>query len=237
MVAVRSIPVSRSREPKRREAQRRERSSALDRGALFRRLFAVLVLAVCVLTALLAVPDLRPVLHEVGAMNPALVIAAVVLELASCLSFLVIFRAFFPEIPKRVARELAWSQMGSGALLPGGGVGSLAAGGWLLHLVGMPTREIVQRSSGLFFLTSAINVLTLTVAAVLLLLGIGTGPHDVLRTGLPVIAAVSATILVLGLPRLTRVISANHPEQPGSTTSASGFRRPATRSRAPAGAW
>jgi uncharacterized membrane protein YbhN (UPF0104 family) len=210
-VAVGSISVRRSREPKRREAQRRERSSALDRGALFRRLFAVLVLAVCVLTVLLAVPDLRPVLHEVGAMNPALVIAALVLELASCSSFLVIFRAFFPEIPRRVARELAWSQMGSGALLPGGGVGSLAAGGWLLHLVGMPTREIVQRSSGLFFLTSAINVLTLTVAAVLLLLGIGTGPHDVLRTGLPVIAAVSATILVLGLPRLARVISTNHP--------------------------
>ncbi len=150
-VAVRSIPVSRSREPKRREAQRHERSSALDRGALFRRLFAILVLAVCVLTALLAVPDLRPVLHEVGAMNPALVIAAVVLELASCLSFVVIFRAFFPEIPKRVAREPAWSQMGSGALLPGGGVGSRAAGGWWLHLVGMPTREIVQRSSALFF--------------------------------------------------------------------------------------
>ena len=50
---------------------------------------------------------------------------------------------------------------GSGALLPGGGVGSLAVGGWLLHLAGMPTRQILQRSSGLFFLTSAINVMVL----------------------------------------------------------------------------
>lgn len=91
-------------------------------------------------------------------------------------------------------------------------MGSLAVGGWLLHLVGMPTREIVQRSSGLFFLTSAINVLTLAVAGVLLLLGIGQGPHDVLRAGLPVLAGASATILVLGLPRLGRRISATHPQ-------------------------
>jgi uncharacterized membrane protein YbhN (UPF0104 family) len=76
----------------------------------------------------------------------------------------------------------------------------------------MPTREIVQRSSGLFFLTSAINVLTLAVAGVLLLLGIGQGPHDVLRAGLPVLAGASATILVLGLPRLGRRISATHPQ-------------------------
>ncbi len=171
----------------------------------------MLVLAVCVLTVLLAVPDLRPVVREVRAMNPALVTAAIALELASCMSFLVIFRMFFPRIPKRTARELGWSQMGSGALLPGGGVGSLAAGGWLLHLVGMPTREILRRSSGLFFLTSAINVLALGVGGVLLLLGIGGGPHDVLRAGLPVIAALSAIVLVLGLPRMTRRISIDHP--------------------------
>jgi uncharacterized membrane protein YbhN (UPF0104 family) len=171
----------------------------------------VVVLATCVLTVLLAVPDLRPVVREVSAMNPALVAGAIALELASCLSFLAVFRMFFPRIPKRAARELAWSQMGSGALLPGGGVGSLAVGGWLLHLVGMPTREIVRRSSGLFFLTSAINVATLGVAGTLLLLGVGGGPHDVLRAGLPVLAAVSATIVVLGLPRLTGRISADHP--------------------------
>jgi uncharacterized membrane protein YbhN (UPF0104 family) len=118
---------------------------------------------------------------------------------------------FFPTISKRPARALGWSQMGSGALLPGGGVGSLAVGGWLLHLVGMPTREIVRRSSGLFFLTSAVNVLVLGAGGVVLLAGVGDGPHDVLRAGLPIFVAVTATILVLALPRLTRRISADHP--------------------------
>jgi uncharacterized membrane protein YbhN (UPF0104 family) len=158
------------------------------------------VLAICVGAVLFAVPDLRPVVREIEQINPALVIAAVILELASCLSFVVIFRLFFKPIPAPAAREMAWSQMGSGALLPGGGVGSLAVGGWLLHLAGMSTRQILRRSSGLFFLTSAINVIVLAAGGLVLLLGIGEGPHDVLRTGLPVAAAVAAVTVVLGLP-------------------------------------
>ncbi len=183
----------------------------MDRRDLTQRLFTLLVLAVCVATVLLAVPDLRPVVREIAAMNPALVAAAVALELASCLSFVVIFRLFFRPVPRAEARELAWTQMGSGALLPGGGVGSVAIGGWFLHLAGMATRQIVQRSSGLFFLTSAINVLTLVAAGLLLLLGIADGPHDVLRAGLPVVVGLGAIVLVLGLPRVTRRVAGEHP--------------------------
>jgi uncharacterized membrane protein YbhN (UPF0104 family) len=172
------------------------------RRAVLRRLLTVLVLAVCAVTVLLAVPDLRPVVHEVRMMNPLLVAAAVGLELASCLGFVVIFRLFFVGLPKPAAR---------GALLPGGGAGSLAVGGWLLHLAGMPTREIVRRSSGLFFLTSAINVLTLALAGLVLLSGAGDGPHDLLRAGLPVLAALSVTLLVFGVPPLTRRIAVDHP--------------------------
>ena len=165
-----------------------------------RRLITVALIAACAGAALLAVPDLRPVTREIAAMDPLLVAAAIVLEVASCLSFVVIFRLFFAPVPRTAARELAWSQMGSGALLPGGGVGSLAVGGWLLHLAGMSTRQIVRRSSGLFFLTSAINVFALAGAGLLLWLGIAGGPHDVLRAGLPVLAGAAACILALALP-------------------------------------
>jgi uncharacterized membrane protein YbhN (UPF0104 family) len=93
--------------------------------------------------------------------------------------------------------------MGSGALVPGGGVGALAVGGWLLHRAGMSTKRIVERSSGLFFLTSATNVVFLFGAGVALALGVD-GPHDFLREGLPATAAVAVTAAVLALPRLTR---------------------------------
>ena len=186
-------------------------AAPIERNDLRRRLLTVVVLAVCVGAVVLAVPDLRPVVREIEQINPALVIAAVVLELASCLSFVVIFRLFFKPIPAPAAREMAWSQMGSGALLPGGGVGSLAVGGWLLHLAGMSTPQILRRSSGLFFLTSAINVIVLAAGGLVLLVGIGGGPHDVLRTGLPVAVAVAAVIVVLGLPRVMRRISSRIP--------------------------
>jgi uncharacterized membrane protein YbhN (UPF0104 family) len=195
----------------RRLPERRSRPPGIDRRGLRRRLITMTVLAAAGFTLLLAVPALRPVVHAIAAMDPALVAAAAALELASCLSFVIIFRLFFRLVPTVVARELAWSQMGSGALLPGGGVGSLAVGGWLLHLAGMPTRQIVRRSSGLFFLTSAVNVLTLAAAGLLLLLGIADGPHDALRAGLPVVAATCAIVLVLGLARVTRRISNEHP--------------------------
>ncbi len=187
------------------------RAASIERNDLRRRLLTVVVLAVCVGAVVLAVPDLRPVVREIEQINPALVIAAVVLELASCLSFVVIFRLFFKPIPAPAAREMAWSQMGSGALLPGGGVGSLAVGGWLLHLAGMSTPQILRRSSGLFFLTSAINVIVLAAGGLILLVGIGGGPHDVLRTGLPVAVAAAAVIVVLGLPRVMRRISSRIP--------------------------
>ncbi len=186
-------------------------AARIERTDLRRRLLTVVVLAVCVGTVVLAVPDLRPVVREIAAINPALVAAAVALELASCVSFVVIFRLFFAPIPAPVAREMAWSQMGSGALLPGGGVGSLAVGGWLLHLAGMPTRQILRRSSGLFFLTSAINVIVLAAGGLVLLIGVGGGPHDVLRTGLPVAVAVAAVIVVLGLPRVMQRMAGRLP--------------------------
>ncbi|MGZ4295344.1 MAG: lysylphosphatidylglycerol synthase domain-containing protein, partial [Solirubrobacteraceae bacterium] len=177
-------------------------AAPIERNDVRRRLLSVVVLAMCLGAVVLAVPDLRPVVREMEHINPAVVIAAVVLELASCLSFVVIFRLFFEPIPAPAAREMAWAQMGSGALLPGGGAGSLAVGGWLLHLAGMPTRQILRRSSGLFFLTSAINVIVLAAGGLILLVGIGGGPHDVLRTGLPIAVAVAAVIVVLGLPRV-----------------------------------
>jgi Fe2+ transport system protein FeoA len=90
-----------------------------DRRRLRRQLVTMGVIATCVITVLLAVPALRPVLREIADMNPALLAAAVALEFASCLSFVILFRLLFASVPATASRQLAWSQMGSGALLPG----------------------------------------------------------------------------------------------------------------------
>jgi uncharacterized membrane protein YbhN (UPF0104 family) len=152
---------------------------------------------------LLSVPGLRPVLRAIREINPWWIAAAVALELASCLSFVILFRVFFDRVAARDARALGWTSMASGALLPGGGVGGLAIGGWLIHLTGAPTRWIVRRSSGLFFLTSAVNSAAV-IGAGLALLGGAAGPHDFARSALPVLLAGAATLVVLALPTVTR---------------------------------
>jgi uncharacterized membrane protein YbhN (UPF0104 family) len=151
------------------------------------------------ISLLLSVPALRPELRAIGEINPLWIAVAVALELASSVSFVIVFRLFFDRLAARDARALAWTSMASGALLPGGGVGGLAIGGWLVHLTGAPTRWIVRRSSGLFFLTSAVNSAAVIGAGLLLLAG-AAGPHDFGRSTIPVLLAGGATFVVLGLP-------------------------------------
>jgi uncharacterized membrane protein YbhN (UPF0104 family) len=164
-----------------------------------RRSATVGLLGVLLLSLVFAVPALQPVVQEVRDMNGWWIAAAIALELASCVSFVALFRLFFDRVAPTDARALAWTSMASGVLLPGGGVGALAIGGWLMHLTGAPTRWIVQRSSGIFFLTSAVNGAAIVGAAVLLLGG-SAGPHDFARAGLPLLAAALITLLIVAAP-------------------------------------
>ncbi len=184
--------------------RRRDGVQRFERRPVAVRLLTISVLVAALVSLLLAVPGLRAVAREVGHVSGAWLILAAALELTSCASFVVVFRHFFRGVPARGARDLAWTEMGSGALLPGGGVGSLAVGGWLLHLAGMPTRRIVRSSSGLFFLTSAVNVAALTGGGLLLATGLSAGRHDLLRVGLPILAGSAAFATVLATARLRR---------------------------------
>jgi uncharacterized membrane protein YbhN (UPF0104 family) len=156
-----------------------------------------------VVALLLAVPALRPVLLKIAEMDPGWIAAAIAFEFASCLSFVVIFRLFFERIPAHDARALAWTSMASGVLLPGGGVGGLAIGGWLMRLAGTPTAWIVRRSSGLFFLTSAVNGAAIIGAGLALVAG-ASGPHDFDRAALPLIVAAALTLLIAAAPWIAR---------------------------------
>ena len=168
---------------------------------LKRRLITVGALLVAGGTALLAVPGLHDAAGKASSVNVLWLAGAVGLELASCASFIAIFRRFFDELAAPDARRLAWIEMGSGALLPGGGVGSLAAGGVLLRRGGMSVRQIVERSSGLFFLTSGTNVLALEGGALLLALGVGGGPSGLPLIVFPAALGVAGVVLVLAAPR------------------------------------
>jgi uncharacterized membrane protein YbhN (UPF0104 family) len=137
-------------------------------------------------------------------MNPLWVLAAISLEVASCLSYVVIFRRFFPEPPRPVSRKVAWSAMGAGAVLPGGNISSAAATGWLLRRHGVGTRPLIERCATLLCLLTAFGFAVNGAAGVLLLVGVPGGPHDLRHTGIPILVSagvLSGAALVVAINR------------------------------------
>ena len=166
--------------------------------AVRRQLLTLVLLAALGGALLLAIPGLDPVLHELATMSVGWVLVAAGLELASCLSFVVLFGALFEIADRRDARELAWTSLGAGALLPAGGVGGLAIGAWALSLTGAATAWVVRRSTTLFLLTSAVNVVTVIPAALVWSAHGGGGGADAV---LPLLAAGGLLALAACLAR------------------------------------
>jgi uncharacterized membrane protein YbhN (UPF0104 family) len=168
------------------------------------RVLTMLALVAMTVSLVVALPALHGVARAIVHVDPLWLALASSLELASCASFVVVFRYFFAAVPAPAARELAWTEMGSGALLPGGGVGSLAVGGWLLHLAGTPTREIVRNSSSLFFFTSAVNVAALIAGGSLLASGLSTGNDELVLASAPIVLGVGVIAAAMAIARLRR---------------------------------
>jgi uncharacterized membrane protein YbhN (UPF0104 family) len=153
---------------------------------------------------LLWVAPPEDVLDQIGHMNALWVMVAVGFELASCLSYVIVFRRFFPEPPRPVSRRVAWMAMGAGALLPGGNISSAAATGLLLHRHGVDPRRLVERCAALLCLLTAFGFLINGVAGVLLVVGVPGGPHDLSHAGIPILvsaAALSTAALAMILAR------------------------------------
>ena len=153
---------------------------------------------------ILAVPDLRTVADRIGRASPLWTALAIALELASCLGYVLVFALVFPGPPRRAATRIAWAEMALGAVVPIGGAGGFAVGGWMLHQRGMTAREIARRSAVLFWLTSAVNVCALILAGLALATRVLPGPREPLLTLVP--AAVGILVLVgfHGLPAISR---------------------------------
>jgi uncharacterized membrane protein YbhN (UPF0104 family) len=173
------------------------------RPRVTRRIATLLLSMALAISLLTSVPSLRPVVRTIGHIDPIWVVVAIALELASCVSFVVLFPVFFDRLRPREARRLAWTEQASGALLPGGGAGGLAIGGWLIHLTGAPTDWIIRRSGGLFFLTTAVNGAAIISCGLLLSTHVAQ-PHGFTLTMLPAGLALAVTLPVAALPRILR---------------------------------
>jgi uncharacterized membrane protein YbhN (UPF0104 family) len=150
----------------------------------------------------LAVPGLHGVGHTVAHMHGGWIAAAIPLEILSCYGFALAFLQVFERVPLRFGGRVAFSELAFGAVVSLGGAGSIAVGAWLLIDRGGKPRPVAERSSVLFLLTSAINLLTLVLVGLGLFIGILPGPHNPLLSALPAGVGIAGIAFFLSLPRL-----------------------------------
>ena len=166
-------------------------------------LVSLAILLALIVGLLLAVPGLHGVGEVVADMSPGWIGAAILLEVLSCLGYVLIFLTVFDRAPIVFGARVALTEMAFGAAVSLGGAGSIAVGAWLLRERGVADGQIAERSAVLFLLTSAINLLTLAATGLALGLGILPGPRNPLLTFLPAGVAIAIFLFFLALPRLT----------------------------------
>jgi len=158
-------------------------------------LISAAVLSILLGGLVLAIPGLGGVSHRVAHARWGWVALGGGLEVASCIGYVIAFQEIFRGVPARFAALMAMAEQAFGAVVPIGGAGGIAAGGWLLSRAGMPVRAVAERSAVLFLLTSATNVVTLVLAGAGLAIGLFAGPRDFVLSAVP--ALVGLAVLVL----------------------------------------
>jgi uncharacterized protein (TIRG00374 family) len=177
----------------------------LDLAQLRRRVLeAVALLAALVLVALLA-PGLGQVRHHLARAAPGWLAAGVLLEVLSCLSYVLMFRPVFcPQMSRRTTAELALSELGVGSIVPAAGAGGLALGVWALRRSGLSPNRIATRTVAFFLIKGMANWVAVAVVGLVAAAGLARPHLSLALTLVPAAIAIAGIALVFSLPWLSR---------------------------------
>ena len=175
----------------------------LDTGRLRRRAALVVgLLVVVVLVAWLA-PGLGEVRDRLQGASAGWLALAVVFEVLSCVSYVVMFRPVFcGRMSQRTSTELALSELAVGSIIPAAGTAGLALGAWALRRGGMPTEKIATRTVAFFVLKSAANFVAVAVIGTLLAVGLIGPDLSLALTAVPAALSVATIAAVIAIPRV-----------------------------------
>ena len=172
----------------------------LDSRSLRRRALQIAVVLVIVGVGAALAPGLEDVRRRLEGAQPGWLGIAIVLELLSCLSYLLMFRPIFcARMSRRTSYQLGVSGLAVGSLVPASGSAGLAFGAWALRKRGMPVQEIARSTVAFFVLKSAVNFFAVVVVGIAMWLGVG--PHvSPALTLLPAVVAIVAIAAVSLIP-------------------------------------
>jgi uncharacterized membrane protein YbhN (UPF0104 family) len=176
---------------------------ALSPRHLVRRLAQIAALVVVAALLLATLPGLSELRSRFSDARPGWVALALVLEVGSVVSFIVVFRGVFCQrMPWGFSAEVGLSEQAANVLLPAGGAGGLALGAWALNRAGMPAGHIARRTVAFFLITSSANFVVAVLAGIGLLTGVLPGDATAAMAAIPAALAVLTISIVLVLPRL-----------------------------------
>lgn len=165
-------------------------------------LISLVVFFVLVVGLLVAVPGLRSAGDRISDAKPLWIASSIVLELLSCVGYVVLFELVFGKIGRRLSLRLALSELAVNSVVSVSGVGGIALGAWVLRSKGISVQRIAKRSVLIFMFTSAVNVSAVVILGVLMGTGLLAGSTDPLLTFLPAAAALLAIIITVALGKL-----------------------------------
>jgi uncharacterized membrane protein YbhN (UPF0104 family) len=148
---------------------------------------------------LLGVPGLRSAGERITDANPAWLVAGVVMEILSCLGYVVLFELVFGMLGRRLTSRLSLAELAVNSVVSVSGLAGIALGAWVLRSEGVSMQRIAKRSVLIFVLTSAVNVSAVIVIGVPMWLGLLPGSRDPLLTLLPAAAALATIVGVIVL--------------------------------------
>jgi uncharacterized membrane protein YbhN (UPF0104 family) len=153
---------------------------------------------------LLGVPGLRSAGELITDAKLPWVVVAVVLEVLSCLSYVVLFGLVFGRLGRSLSSRLSLAELAVNSVVSASGLGGIALGAWVLRSKGISVERIAKRSVLIFVLTSAVNVGATALIGIGMWLGLLPGSRNPLLTLLPAalaLATVAGTLALAGWAR------------------------------------
>jgi len=181
------------------------------RRLLTRRVVHLIGFVVFTYLFLKVIPGLEKALESLKGVSAAWIVGAMAVETLSQSGYVVSWRGILDPDDllgaegrgRHLAARVAWAQLGGGMIVPGGTLGSMGIGAWMLQRLGMPMGRVGERQFTLMFLNTAIDGLAVMFFGLGLATGVFEGGNNLLLTLLPAVVVACGLSLALVVARST----------------------------------
>src|SRR4029077_1378758 len=198
-----------AQEPRRERLRRTRHLLREARGHLTKRALRLIGFVVFVYLFLKIIPGLEKALEDLKNVNFRWVVGAMAVETVSEIGYVISWRGILDPDNllrqggrgKHLGARVAWAQLGGGMIVPGGTLGSMGVGAWMLHRLGLPMDRVGERQFTLMFLNTAVDALAIVFFGLGLAIGLFSGEDELALTLLPAVAVAVGRALALFIAR------------------------------------